>query len=55
MLMSDTETAGGRMIYCKWWDKALVYVEEDAQELCLKEGRACTSCSYLGEEDKDGE
>lgn len=35
--------------FCKWWDKPLEEVEEDAQEVCLKEGRACTACSYLEE------
>lgn len=36
--------------FCKWWDKPFEEVEEDAQEVCLKEGRSCTSCSYFGEE-----
>lgn len=39
--------------YCKWWDKLLEEVEEDAQEVCLKDGRTCTSCSYFGEETKE--
>lgn len=58
MLMSDTETAGGRMNYCKWWGKTLVYVEEDAQEVCLHEGHVCTSCPYLvaiGVDPEEGE
>lgn len=25
--------------FCKWWDKPLEEVEEDAQEVCLNEGR----------------
>lgn len=36
------------MLYCKWWEKPLEDVEEDAQEVCLHEGRACTNCSYIG-------
>lgn len=40
-------------LHCKWWDKPLEEVEEDAQEVCLKEGRACTSCSYLREETEE--
>ena len=26
--------------YCKWWEKPLEEVEEDAQEVCLKEDRS---------------
>ncbi len=37
------------MMYCKWWDMPLKDVEEDAQEVCLHEGRTCTCCSHLGE------
>lgn len=36
--------------WCKWWDKPLEDVEEDAQEVCEHEGRVCTSCPYFGEE-----
>lgn len=35
--------------WCKWWDKPLEDVEEDAQEVCEHEGRACTLCPYFGE------
>ncbi len=37
--------------FCKWWDKPLEEVEEDAQEVCLKEGRSClVGCPYISEE-----
>ena len=40
--------------FCKWWDKPLEEVEEDAQEVCLKEGRACfADCPYIAEEGAD--
>lgn len=41
--------------YCKWWDKSLEEVEEDAREVCLHEGRTCTSCPYLEEVGGDEE
>lgn len=38
-------------VYCKWWEKPLEEVEEDAQEVCLKEGRSCSvGCPYISEE-----
>ncbi len=40
--------------FCKWWDKPLEEVEEDAQEVCLKEGRTCfVGCIYIDEEGAD--
>ena len=37
--------------YCKWWEKPLEEVEEDAQEVCLKEDRSCSvGCPYITEE-----
>lgn len=39
--------------FCEWWDKPLEEVEEDAQEVCLNEGRCCAACGYLVEEGAD--
>lgn len=40
------------MLFCKWWEKPIEEVEEDAQEVCLREGRTCTTCPYVGEKDE---